>query len=113
MTKREWLLLGVILTLGIVIAGCSAPVRAENSQANTVVKWLDDISDRNMLGYQSFSEIYVSEHNITCFVARAGSTGVAMQCFKDIENISSNEDMNCYNSGPNVVTCSYKPYGDQ
>jgi hypothetical protein len=82
MTKREWILIGIIVILCVVIAGCSAPVKAD-SQSNTVIKWLDDISDRNMLGYQSFSEVDVPDHNVTCFVARAGSTGVAMQCFNN------------------------------
>lgn len=82
MTKREWLLLGVILVLGIVIAGCSAPVKAEDSQAHTNMKWSDDVSDGHTLAYQSFSEIQVPEHNMTCFVFRS-SQGVAMQCFNN------------------------------
>jgi hypothetical protein len=88
MTKREWLLLGVILILGIVIAGCSAPVKAD-SQLRANVVWLDEVSDGRTLAYQTFSEIQVPEHEMTCFVFRSGQ-GVAMQCFKN---------SNIYNGG--------------
>jgi catabolite regulation protein CreA len=111
MTKREWLLIGIVIVLCVVIAGCSSPVKAD-SQLRANVVWLDDISDRSMLGYQSFSEIDVPDHNVTCFVARAGTTGIAMQCFKNLDDAAvSDDNIRCYNSGTNNVTCSYKPYG--
>jgi hypothetical protein len=82
MIKREWVLIGIIVLLCVVIVGCSAPVKA-GSQSNVVIKWLDEITDGSIVGYQTFSEIDIPERNVTCFVARSGNNGVAMQCFKN------------------------------
>jgi hypothetical protein len=79
MTKREWLLIGIVIVLCVVIAGCSSVQADFQSNANMV--WINEVSDGRTISYQTFSEIQIPEHKITCFVFRG--QGAAMQCFNN------------------------------
>jgi hypothetical protein len=109
MVKREWLLLGVIIILGGIIAGCSAPAQA-GSQSHVQVVWSENIDTGHPLGYNEFAKIEIPEDGVTCFRTN-NANGLAMFCFNEPvkPEISSDSNIICHGEGNNVM-CSFKLY---